>query len=121
MGYPALEKINLPSRVKHSGKLFKYCYSLKEIVIAKSCAVIQPSDFAYCSALTDVVIPEQVTEIQGWAFNSCESLKNVYIHGAVSKIHKTAFLDCHDFTIHGPAGSFAEKYAKENDIPFQPL
>ena len=120
MGCPALESVNLPSKVKHSGKLFKYCSSLKEIVVAKSCAVIQPSDFAYCTALTEVVIPKQVTEIQGWAFNGCSSLKNVFIHGGVGKIHKTAFLECPHLTIHAPVGSYAEQYAKEHNIPSRP-
>ena len=121
MGCPALETVNLPSKLKHSGKLFKYCSSLKEIIIPKSCTVIQTSDFAYCTALTGGTVPEQVTEIQGWAFHGCSSLNDIYIHGGVRKIHKTAFADCPKLTIHAPAGSYAEQYAQENNIPFQAL
>ena len=44
----------------------------------------------------DVVIPESVTRIGSWAFIS----------------------GCTDLTIHAPAGSCAEQYAKENNIPF---
>ena len=29
-----------------------------------------------------------------------------------------AFVDCPNLTIHAPAGSYAEQYAKENHIPF---
>ena len=46
----------------------------------------------------DVVIPAGVTEIGSSAFDGCKKL-----------------------TIHAPAGSYAEQYARENDIKFQPL
>ena len=44
----------------------------------------------------DVTIPEGVKEI-GWS----------------------AFKDCKKLTIHAPAGSAAERYAEEKDIPFE--
>ena len=45
---------------------------------------------------TDVVIPEGTTEIGHRAFDGCQKL-----------------------TIYAPAGSKAEEYAKEKNIPFQ--
>ena len=44
----------------------------------------------------DVTIPEGVTEIGSSAFDGCKKL-----------------------TIHAPAGSAAERYAEEKDIPFE--
>ena len=44
----------------------------------------------------DVTIPEGVTEIESSAFYGCKKL-----------------------TIHAPAGSAAERYAEEKDIPFE--
>lgn len=44
----------------------------------------------------DVTIPESVTEIEDFAFDGCKKL-----------------------TIHAPAGSAAEQYAKENGIRFE--
>ena len=44
----------------------------------------------------DVIIPKGVTEIGSSAFDGCKKL-----------------------TIHAPAGSAAERYAEEKDIPFE--
>ena len=48
-----------------------------------------------CSGLTSVTSPDSVTTIGEYAFNGCTNL-----------------------TIYGKAGSEAEKYAKEREIPF---
>lgn len=45
-----------------------------------------------------MTIPASVTEIQDWAFQNCESL-----------------------TIYAPAGSYAEQYARENNIKFEAI
>ena len=65
-----------------------------------------------------MVIPEHIAEIESWAFHGCVNLQSVMIHAGVTKIHKTAFAECPALTIHAPAGSYAETYAKENNIPF---
>ena len=120
MGCGALERIQLPEiRSEFSvNKMFKDCSSLKEIAVSPSKTEINTSDFAYCTSLTDVVIPAHVTAILGWAFHSCYNLQAVHIHKNVKKIYKTAFENCSQLTIYAPAGSYAEKYAKENEIPF---
>jgi hypothetical protein len=43
---------------------------------------------------------------------------NVSIPGSVTYIGALAFNECPNLTIHAPAGSYAETYAKENNIPF---
>lgn len=47
------------------------------------------------SEITDITIPASVTTIAWFAFDGCTNM-----------------------TIHAPAGSYAETYAKENNIPF---
>jgi hypothetical protein len=42
----------------------------------------------------------------------------VHLPGSVSNIAKDAFEGCTNCTIHAPAGSYSEQYAKENNIPF---
>ena len=59
-----------------------------------------------------------LTTIENQAFFMCEKLEEVYIPETVTLIHKFAFDWCPKFTIHAPAGSYAETYAKENNIPF---
>lgn len=42
----------------------------------------------------------------------------VHIPDSVTSIGEGAFSACKELTIHAPAGSYAEQYAKENNIPF---
>ena len=43
----------------------------------------------------------------------------VAIPAGVTRIEDGAFDDCPNLTIHAPAGSYAETYAKENNIRFE--
>ena len=85
--------------------------------------------FFGCSFLEKIILPEGVTEISEKSFRNCTSLKSIYIPASVTYINATAFecarntfvgweyWNCVE-TIHAPAGSYAEQYAKENNIPF---
>ena len=61
----------------------------------KPVVTIGTSAFERHSEITDISIPASVTTIAWFAFDGCTNM-----------------------TIHAPAGSYAEKYAKENNIPF---
>ena len=45
----------------------------------------------------------------------------MYLPQSVKQIRDYAFAHCPKLTIHAPADSYAEQYAKENNIPFQEL
>jgi hypothetical protein len=66
----------------------------------------------------NVVIPDGVTEIGNRAFYWNTKLKTVIIPDGVTSIGDSAFTGCEKLTIHAPAGSYAEQYAKEKNIPF---
>ena len=89
-----------------------------------------PSEFFFgCSFIEKVVLSEGVTEISEKAFRNCFDLTSIYIPASVTSIHKNAF-ECVKIkygvfeywtcikTIHAPAGSYAEQFAKENNINF---
>jgi hypothetical protein len=59
-----------------------------------------------------------VSEIVGWAFSGCTGLASIALPKRVTEIGIDAFKDCTNLIIHAPAGSYAETYAKENNIPF---
>ena len=79
---------------------------------------IGDSAFYKCSRLTSVIIPEGVTSIGDWAFRDCSGLTSVTIPDSVTSIGYCAFDECDNLTIHAPAISYVEQYAKDNNIPF---
>ena len=74
--------------------------------------------FNRCTMLESVTIPGAI-RIARNAFKNCTALKDVTICSIFVEISNGAFDGCPNLTIHAPAGSFAEAYAKENGIPFE--
>lgn len=68
--------------------------------------------------IVSVHIPEGILAIEDFSFAVLQQLKVVAIPASTIKIGKWAFYKCPNLTIHAPAGSHAETYAKENNIPF---
>ncbi len=102
------------------GKKLVACLALaKEYQIPEGVTEIGKCAFWDCSSLTSVVIPEGVTDIGACAFYDCSSLKSVVIPEGVTEIGEGAFDACPNLTIHAPAGSYAEEYAKDYRIPFK--
>lgn len=67
----------------------------------------------------EIVICENVETIYGSTFGFCAALKEVYLGEATTALWPNTFAACDNLTIYAPAGSYAETYAKENNIPFQ--
>jgi len=111
--------IELPSGVTSIGKFaFADCSNLKSIVIPGGVSKLLPATFARCKNLSDVTLLPGVVSIDN-AFINCEMLENITIPESVKKINEKAFDKVHpNLTIHAPAGSFAEKFAGENEIKF---
>ena len=78
-----------------------------------------------------LMLPDGLTEITGYVFTLCRDLKKIVIPGTVKRISAKAFSlaakpVCNGseevllwpFVIQAPAGSYAESYAKEHNIPF---
>ena len=58
-------------------------------------------------------------EIGVGAFGFCRYLTTVIIPESVTEIGENAFAGCRKLTINRPEGSCDERYAKENNIPFE--
>ena len=103
-------------RMEHG--VFKGCKALKEITLPALLTVISGELLASCASLETVIIPESVTAIGYDAFLHCKALREIHIPAAVTKIGYNSFRNCPNLKIFAPAGSYAETYAKENNIPF---
>ena len=70
--------------------------------------------------ITSVTLPASVTAIGWFAFYGCGALQSVTLGEAVSTIGYAAFDGCpKSMTIHGAAGSYAEKYAASYGLQFR--
>ena len=97
---------------------FKGCSGLTSITIPASVTSIGYYAFGYCSGLTSITIPDSVTTIEGYVFYGCRGLTSITIPDSVTSIGYSAFYDCPNLVIYGNAGSYAEQYATDNNIPF---
>ena len=98
---------------------FNGCSSLTSITIPNSVTSIGKYAFGYCSSLTSINIPNSVTSIKEGTFYDCSSLTSINIPNSVTSIESGAFYDCSNLTIICGQGSYAETYAKENNIPYR--
>lgn len=68
--------------------------------------------------IVSVQIADGVLEIGDFSFAELPRLKMVVIPASVTKIGRWSFDECPNLTMYGLAGSYAETYAKEHNIPF---
>lgn len=139
-----LESITLPAGLKSIGRgAFFGCIYLSSLTIPDSVTSIGEDAFAVCEGLTDITIPggvqtigsslfgfhnnianvtiqEGVKSIENFAFD-CDNLASITIPSSVTSIGDHAFPHNNSLTIHAHSGSYAEKYAKENNIPLEVL
>ena len=113
-----LASITIPKSVTRIGwYAFEGCRNLSSITIPDSVTSIGFSAFEGCTNLTSITIPDSVTSIGSDTFKNCTNLISITIPSSVTSIVR-AFWGCFNLTIHAPAGSYAEQYAKENNIKF---
>ena len=114
-----LKKLVLPETLISLGWCaFAGCVSLLEVKIPGNVREFSSGVFEGCTSLQKVTVAEGAVSIGDGAFMSCSALQDIYIPASVSSIGLGAFWGCANLTIHAPAGSYAEAYAKENNIPF---
>jgi hypothetical protein len=77
---------------------------------------IKDNAFAFSMGIEKVILADGITMIGSAAFSTSD-LTDITIPASVTCIGDDAFYATRT-TIHTPAGSYAETYAKENNIPF---
>ena len=114
-----LTSITIPNSVTSiGGGVFRSCTRLANITIPNSVTSIYLETFCSCSSLTSIIIPDSVTSIGNKAFYGCTNLTSITIPKSVTSIGDYTFTDCNNLTIYGYKNSYAEEYAKTNNIKF---
>ena len=119
----SLTNIIIPNSVKYLGNgALSYCNDLSSVVLSDSLTRIELDTFANDTSLTNIIIPNGVTYIGASAFVGT-SLISITIPKTVTSIDFSAFRglhgeasNCENIVVITPRGSYAEIYAKENDM-----
>lgn len=104
-------------------KLYAYPYKKtdEQYKLADSLQSIEKNAFRGFESLKTVSLPKELTNVGESAFEDCKNLENVLIPASVKTIGTNAFANCSEkIVIYGEKGSYAETYAKENNITFKP-
>ena len=143
----SLEHAYLPDSLEElGGYAFVDCHELKEVYLSEKLKVLGDSAFSECFKLKDVKIPKNIDIIDAFVFKNCREFRHIVIPDKVKKIGFSAFVACtnleylfvpesvkecqinitsHPFeaseklTIYTPAGSYMQKFAEENNIPYK--
>lgn len=100
----------------HSAKLGSSNHS--KTVILPEIVKIGKNAFSNSRDIEKVIISEGVQEIEKEAFWSCKFLTRIDIPASVRSIGQGVFSGCNALTIHAPAKSYAEEYARKHSILF---
>lgn len=119
----SLTGIDLPDSLTSIGQsAFSSCLNLNAIELPAGVRTIGPTAFHTCRALENIAIPEGVTTIDHQVFYNCSALTSVMIPASVTSIDAEAFYGrSADLAIYGPHGAYAESYAAEQDITYNPM
>ena len=111
--------LTIPDSVKEIGaEAFCNCADLRYLYFPSGIRVFPAGLFSGCTRLDTIEIGEGVEEIAKGAMKGCPSLRRVWIPASVTQIGEDLFEEGSSVTICGQAGSYAEAYAAQNDIPF---
>ena len=117
-GCENLINITIPDSVTSIGLCaFEGCSSLTNITIPNGVTSIMGA-FEGCSSLTNITIPNGVTSIGFCAFYNCTSLTSITIPNSVTSIGDYTFGKCDSLSVLCKRNSYAEQYAKENNIKY---
>lgn len=128
-GCSSLTKLPLPESLQSMGYLMIEGTGITSITVPKNVREAHSNNgngpLANVKALTEVIFEDGMKAIPAYmcAVDSGirSYLKKAVIPASVTSIGNYAFLNCNDLTIYGYIGSYAETYAKANNIPFVPI
>ena len=108
-----ITEVTIPSSIKQiEDYAFSSCHSLTKVNLSEGLEILNNSVFFNCSELREIKLPSTLKEIGPRAFSGA-ALNNVVLPDNV-------FAECSkEVTIHGASGSYAQNYAKKNNLKFK--
>lgn len=100
---------------------FQSCTSLSALHIPATVKVIKHNAFSNCISLKEVILEEGVRHLGNQAFGNCVNLKKVILPESIGHIESGAFEGCPDLILYCPAHSYAENYARDNQIKYKTI
>ncbi|MGN1432958.1 MAG: Ig-like domain-containing protein [Ruminococcus sp.] len=115
-----LTDISIPSTVEEIGWWAFYgCTGLKNIYLNEGLKTICYGAFMNCSELKSVSVPMSIDKIGADCFvYSCKTTVDVTDSTSGKKISTQNYTKKSDFVISGYSGTYAQKYAKDENIKF---
>ena len=114
-----IQTIHLSKSIKRINEyLFCGCWGVSKVFLADEIESIGKSAFEGCKSLIKPWLPSELKIIEERAFYGCTSIGDIFLPDKLTTIGKDAFSNCGDLVIHGKNNSFAEQYAKNNNIAF---
>ena len=114
-----LTSVKIPDAVETiERECFWGCVGIKEIILPKNLKKIEEKAFSGCISVSEIKIPDGTEVIEDGVFWGDKNLAKITIPGSVRSIGEMAFCSCGKLKIYGEKGSYAEKYALENEISF---
>ncbi len=109
--------VTLPKTLTSIGNsVFYECSSLIRIDLPSSLRSIGSAAFYLCQSLPAISIPEGVESLGNYAFAGCFSLTSVSFPESLVSIGNDIFHADEKIVLTVPDGSYAEEWAKENNI-----
>ena len=117
-----IKSVIIPDTVKNIGELsFYICAKLESVKLPEQLRIIGANAFNCCPLLKEVSLPKGTIHLGRHAFYDCRGLRKIYIPSSVGYIGEDAFKLCSKLVLFCERGSYAEWYAKENQIKYHCL
>ncbi len=98
---------------------FYGCEKLQYVKLPTSLRILGEGVFRSCEKLIRVDFPEGCRSIGADCFTGCDAMTDLYIPASVTEIGEDAFFHYpEDITLHVKRGSYAERYAIENNLKY---
>lgn len=94
---------------------------MEDFAIPDGVSSIEDRAFMYAARLRKVRIPEGTQSIGNQAFFFCHFLEEAVVPQSVTEIGPRAFESCPELTLRVIEGSYAQRYAQDNSIPWMPI